>query len=64
MRKLLCLMMIAVICQGCVIKGPWTGSKYEIGANEDQGLFISVKPMDSDIITNTMIESYEWLIEE
>jgi len=61
--KLLCL-SIALLLNGCVIQGPYTGTRYEIGANAEVGLFISAKPLGFDAVSETASKTYDWLTED
>lgn len=47
MKKLLALAVL-ILCAGCQITGPYTGTKYSIGIDDNDGFFIKAKPFDFD----------------
>ncbi len=63
MKRPLCL-LAALTLNGCVIHGPYTGTKYEIGVNEENGIFVSAKPIGWEAVTNTASQAYDWLTED
>jgi hypothetical protein len=59
--KWIAVSLLLIFCTGCSITGPYTGSKYEIGANEDVGIYMSVKLFDSDSVTEGAVKAYNWV---
>ncbi len=53
MKKLL-LLLILIVCTGCSLTGPYTGTKYEIGYNDEDGIFFKAKPLVIDKITGLL----------
>lgn len=49
---LICIFIVA--CSGCSVTGPYTGTKYEIGYNNNDGVFIKAKPLVFDKITGLL----------
>ena len=59
--KWIVVSLLLIMATGCSITGPYTGSKYEIGANEDIGIYMSVKIFDSDTVTSGVVKAYDWV---
>ena len=55
MKKLLLIILLA-LCTSCSITGPYTGTKYEIGYNNDDGVFIKAKPLVIDTVKDLFVE--------
>lgn len=37
--------LMVLFCSGCSVTGPYTGTKYEIGYNNDDGVYLKAKPL-------------------
>ena len=61
MRKYILVLILMIVSTSCTITGPYTGSKYAIGADEEIGVYASVKFFDSDTVTNGVVKAYEWV---
>jgi hypothetical protein len=46
-------LLLALVLNGCIISGPYTGTKYEIGVSEENGVFASAKPIGWNAVSNT-----------
>ncbi len=46
--KKLSVLLILVLCAGCEVTGPYTGTKYSIGVDGDNGLYLHAKPLAFD----------------
>ena len=44
MKKIIALLLL-VLCAGCSVTGPYTGTKYEIGYNDSDGVYLKAKPL-------------------
>lgn len=53
MKKIIILLTL-IICTGCQVTGPYTGTKYEIGYNNQDGVFIKAKPLVIEKITGLL----------
>jgi|14_taG_2_1085336.scaffolds.fasta_scaffold00545_19 hypothetical protein len=53
MKKLfICIVLLA--CTGCEIVGPYTGTKYSIGVDSDNGLYLHAKPLAFDKVKSLL----------
>ena len=52
MKRPACL-LLAILLNGCVIRGPYLGTRLELGANAEVGIFVSAKPIGWNAISNT-----------
>ena len=48
------ILLTLIMCTGCQVTGPYTGTKYEIGYNNQDGVFIKVKPLVIEKITGLL----------
>ena len=47
MKKIL-ILLILIACTGCEVTGPYTGTKYSIGVDGEDGLYLHAKPLAFD----------------
>jgi hypothetical protein len=60
MKKYL-LALLLLLTTSCAVTGRYTGSKYAIGADDEIGVYASVKFFDSDTVTKGVVKAYEWV---
>ena len=59
--KWIAVSLLLILSAGCSVTGPYTGTRYEIGANEDVGIYMSMKLFDSDTVTELAVDGYNWV---
>ena len=47
MKKIL-ILLVLIACSGCEVTGPYTGTKYSIGVDGEDGLYLHAKPLAFD----------------
>ena len=60
MKKFI-LAAVLMLTTSCTLTGPYTGSKYSIGADDEIGVYASVKFFDSDTVTKGVVQAYDWV---
>ncbi len=52
---------LIMLCTSCVMHTPSTNTRLELGHEDDKGVFLAVKPFDSDKVTGLFVSFYDWL---
>lgn len=63
MKKLF-IITLTIFLNSCVVHGPYTGTKYELGVDAEKGLFMSAKPMSFNEVSKAVEKTYDWLTED
>lgn len=53
MKKII-ILLILVLCASCEVTGPYTGTKYSIGVDSDNGLYLHAKPLEFDKVKSLL----------
>jgi hypothetical protein len=59
--KWIAVSLLLMFSTGCIVHGPYTQSRYEIGYKEEIGVFMSMKLFDSDTVTELAVDGYNWV---